>query len=65
MCVCVLVFCLVKTLCQETPDPVAISPCEHVEFKFVRIRLGGAREVEGMKKGALDGPVVATYIHIF
>jgi len=25
----------------ETPDPVAISPCEHVEFKFVRIRFGG------------------------
>lgn len=25
----------------ETQDPVAISPCERVEFKFVRVRLGG------------------------
>ena len=23
--------------CQETPDPIAISPCERVEFKFVRV----------------------------
>mmetsp|Transcript_47497 Transcript_47497/g.111078 ORF Transcript_47497/g.111078 Transcript_47497/m.111078 type:complete len:505 (+) Transcript_47497:89-1603(+) len=25
----------------ETPDPVPISPCERVEFKFVRVRPGG------------------------
>ena len=31
----------------ETPDPIAISPCERVEFKFVRLRLGGVEWESG------------------
>eukprot|EP00435_Cladocopium_sp_Y103_P006549 s4840_g2.t1 len=31
----------------ETPDPISISPCERVEFKFVRVWFGGVEWESG------------------